>query len=132
MFCTYEYIHAIWSGIIARAQQRLRVDLPLPAEKAAEKVQGFLQPGHRHHHYSTSSVVDDPLLAEWLRSVFRVFDDWATAGEKEQDRATLDRVRREFDLAGPAFATLVEDGRRDAQRGRELEQLLRTGEGQAH
>ena len=121
---SYDALLTGWPKLAAAAQAALGISWPRLSPRASEEIDEFLSKRLRHHHQPQASVLDNPLLSEWLRETFDVFSRWADKGENDADYATLDRIRTELNAAAPAFARLILAGERSTAKARELEANL--------
>ena len=110
IFCTYDQLMQSWGRVAKQAQATLGVNWPRLSDRSAEEIDAFLLEDHRHHRKPPESVIDNPALSQWLRETFAIMEGWARTGERQAERAALDRIRREFNAAAPAFARLVASG----------------------
>ena len=125
VFTSYDSLLRGPYSLAAGMEQRLGMSWPRPVANAAEEIDNFLsERDHRHHTEAPERVLDDPLVPAWLRDTFRILSRWATNGEQPEDFAILDRVRSEFNAAGPAFAQLISASRNAAAKVRTLETSL--------
>jgi len=121
-YCSYDGLLASWAELAQKAEVALTLSFPRLSLQTAAEVGDFLEPGRRHHRAKHEQVAQNPLLSAWLREAYRVFSAWSEQAENTSDYAVLDRIRAEFDAAGPAFAALVERAQVLAGRVRALEQ----------
>lgn len=124
-FASYDCLLSGPYRLAAGMEQRLGMSWPRPVANAADEIDNFLsERDHRHHTETPERVLDDPLVPGWLRDTFRILSRWATIGEQDEDFAILDRVRSEFNAAGPAFAQLISASRNAAAKVHTLETSL--------
>ncbi|GAB4525262.1 MAG: sulfotransferase [Amphiplicatus sp.] len=120
-FASYDRLLAGWAGLAADAAKTLGMDWPRQSARAAIEIETFLNDGLRHHRETAEAIVDNPMHAAWVRDAFRTFAGWAESGEREKDRAALDRIREEFDSAALAFARPLEAGYRAVRKTQRLQ-----------
>ncbi|QWT16926.1 hypothetical protein [Sphingobium xenophagum] len=120
-FATYEELLQNWSLLAERMQDAFDITWPKSIANAAQNMAGFLSADNRHHVRSTHMLTADPTASQWVRNVYHIMAKWAHDGENISDHPTLDRIRDEFNAAGPAFSQLV----RDIGSARQTELALR-------
>ncbi|MGH6924173.1 MAG: sulfotransferase family protein [Propylenella sp.] len=121
---SYDRLLENWRDVAERSQSALAMAWPRPSDQAASEIDAFLSDKQRHHREALDKVTGDPALSIWLRESFAILARWAGAGENPDDYAALDRIRRDFNAAAPAFAGAIDAGRRTAEPTRALERSL--------
>jgi hypothetical protein len=106
-FTSYAQLLDDPTAVIAQIAERL--DLPLPDEKTAQEMRGFLSPELRNHYIPAQMQEDG--LAPWYRESLALFEQAAQAGQGNIRQARLDAIRTEFDRAAPVFAPVFTQGR---------------------
>ena len=106
-FTSYDQLMMNWRDVAKNLQATLETELPAPSDQTAQKIDSFLSRKYRHHKKPISSVIESPELAAWLRDSTAILERWAANGEKLEDIETLNRIRIEFNRAGPAFGPYV-------------------------
>lgn len=125
LHCAYDILLDDWRRLALRASEVFGMAWPRNNEATAVEIERFLGGRHRHHCRTLENVIENPMLAGWVRHVYEIFCRWAAGqGEDNSDHATLDRIRAEFDAATPAFARLILLGREAQSRLTETEGQL--------
>jgi hypothetical protein len=127
-FTSYDRMLNGWGRFAEDVQSALGINWPRLSERTFGEIDAFLSDNLRHHHEARENVIDNPSLSKWLRSSFRVLNEWAESGEKEENYATLDRIRQELNVAAPAFGRLVAVGQKAGEKARKLEHSLSEAE----
>lgn len=120
-FATYEELLQNWSLLAERMQDAFDITWPKSIAYAAQNMASFLSADNRHHVRSTHMLAADPTASQWVRDVYHIMAKWAHEGEDLSDHPTLDRIRDQFNAAGPTFAQLI----RDIGSARQTELALR-------
>lgn len=128
-FCSYDALMQNWADLADRAQKALHISWPRMSISVDREVSAFLNRNLRHHQFESNGISANPLLSDWIKGAYEIFERWARTGEDEADYATLDEVRRAFDAAAPAFAMLVSAGKAASQEARLLRDQLGTSAG---
>ena len=128
--CVVEYGQLLsdWSVPMGRLQRETGLTLPRFSPMVDVEIGAFLSGKLRHHDLGRKSVLDSPLISDWLKRTYEIFTRWSTDGEDHADHAVLDGIRAEFDGSAAAFARLVMPDSRSGEAG---EGLRRTREAQA-
>jgi hypothetical protein len=111
-FTSYDSLLADWRRFAERSRSALGIAWPRRTDEIAEAVEAFLSERYRHHRAASVSVAGSPALQGWLRESYAVLDGWAREGEHAEGRAALDRIRRAFNAAAPAFPEAPKSPRR--------------------
>jgi hypothetical protein len=123
-FTSYDRLLNGWARTAEDAQATLGITWPRMSCQVVTEIEAFLSQRYRHHEEETEAVLENPRLSGWLRGAYQVFGHWASAGEKPEDFAELDRIRAELNSAAPAFSRLIAAGHmaagKVAQSDREL------------
>lgn len=119
VFTSYQRLMNNWAETAQGIQDSLGVKLPRMARTVATEIDAFLAPDLKHFTDTPDKVLRSPLISEWIRNLYRILEDWAESGEKEEDHETIDQIRSEFDAAAPAFHRLVELGQQTSRSLRE-------------
>jgi len=123
-FSTYDQLLENWGALVRDAGATLGVHWPRLSDRSAGEIEAFLAEGHRHHRKLSEAVVGNPNLSSWIRDTFSIMGRWALSGEDSADYSALDRIRRAFDAAAPAFARLVASGQAARLKASKLEASL--------
>lgn len=95
------------------------LDVSWPREGAPTidaDLDAFLAPALRHHRSDDDRLLSNPRIPPWIRSTFAIVDRWSRDEARKKDRRTLDRIRRAFDDAAPAFNRLLAASRQELWR----------------
>lgn len=104
-FTSFARLLQAWPGVISQAEDALGLRFPRMSETVAVEIDGFLSQELRHHTESAERVLANPMMSEWVRSCFEIFERWVKRGSEDNtDYADLDRIRAQFDAATPAFS----------------------------
>lgn len=95
-FISYPQLLDDWRGVVGRIHADSGLALPDVDDEATQRVAAFLTNDLRHHHSSDASVLQDPTIPDWIRSVFGICLQWSARGENPTDYATLDQVNGEL------------------------------------
>ena len=106
----YEHLLFKTHVVVDRLADALGVVWPARATRTNMEIEEFLSSSLRHHKNDDTGVVGNPRLSHWLRSSFEILDRWACGSERKKDLSVLDRVRRAFDDAVPAFGGAIAVG----------------------
>ena len=85
-------------------------------------IDAFLSPDLRHHHSGDEGLLSDTGISEWIRSSFRILEQWTRGAADRAHAGELDGIRAAFDAAAPAFGPALAAGQ---QAGRECRALAR-------
>ncbi len=123
-FTTYDQLITHWSRSLTEAQSVLGVEWPRKSRQSAEEVDAYVSEELRHHHEPVKKFIDDASLSEWLRVSCEIVFQWAEGGEDARAYDQLDRIRKEFNVAAPAFGKLLAKGRASQRHAKTLEDTL--------
>jgi len=123
-FTTYDQLITQWSRSLTEAQSVLGVEWPRTPAHSAEEVDAYISEELRHHHEPVKKFIDDASLSEWLRVSCEIVFQWAEGGEDARAYDQLDRIRKEFNVAAPAFSKLLAKGRASQRHAEALEGTL--------
>ena len=110
-FTSYERLLTNWPAVALGIQEQFDVSLPRMSPQAAHEIDTFLNEGMRQFVQTPDAVLRNPMMSEWVREVYGIFERWVSEGENPDDHATLDRIRAALALATPAFSPLLLDAR---------------------
>jgi hypothetical protein len=110
VFTSFDRIMRDGLAELSRIGEMLGVAYPHSPEEKRGALEELLMPGMRHFDVSTGGAGSGPELADWMRDSLSVLDGWAQGGETPGERRVLDRVRKQFDAAVPAFHGAIEIG----------------------
>ena len=130
IFYAYDNLLENWGKLADEIENTLGVRWPKKSESAAAQNDKYLSSQYRHHTISKKATLENPRIHEWIKTTYRIFDNWNDNRENEQDYPELDRIRDDFTKATGAFigiATLC-----DRQRVRILELENETAQGSHH
>ena len=104
-FTSFARLLQAWPGVISQAEDALGLRFPRMSESVTVEVDSFLSQELRHHTETTDRVLSNPMISDWVRNSFDIFERWVKRGtEDNTDYADLDRIRAQFDAATPAFS----------------------------
>jgi len=113
----YEDLLADAHACVDRIGRDLDVAWPRASSPEMKKdIDAFLSPALRHHRSDDARLLSNPRIPAWVRTAFAILDGWTRNGERQADRAALDRIRAALDEATPAFSRIVAASRRDLYR----------------
>ena len=120
-FTTYDQLITQWNRSLTEAQSVLGVEWPRTPAHSAEEVDAYISEELRHHHEPVKKFIDDASLSDWLRVSCEIVFQWADGGEDARAFDQLDRIRKEFNGAAPAFDKLLAQGRASQRHVEALE-----------
>ncbi|NDW44275.1 hypothetical protein [Ruegeria sp. PrR005] len=109
-FTSYEQLLEDWPGVAEGIMSSFHMPLPPISRHVSDEIDEFLSPSLRHFQSGSGSVHDGLQVPVWVQDVYDLLESWARTGESAKDYSRLDKIRTEFDHAGPAFETLVKEG----------------------
>lgn len=124
-FTSYDRLLRGWARTAEDAQTTLGIVWPRMSTHVALEIEAYLSEKYRHHREPVEAVLDNPRLSTWLRSAYQLLGNWTITGERTEDFAALDRIKKEFNSAAPAFSRLVAIGQDKAQQARSMEEHLK-------
>ena len=101
IFTSYARLLHDWRGFARGAEEIFGFAWPAMTRGAQERVVRLVEPGLRHHQADIDLFMRDPLVPELFQETLRILENWAGRGEQEEDRAVMNRLLRDFDLAAP-------------------------------
>lgn len=104
-----------WDIVAQDAQQKFNISWPRPIANIEFDVKPLIERAKMSQAARADRSLKSPLVAEWVRESYEIFDRWARDGESPSDYPALDRVRTQLDAGAQAFSRLL-----DAER----EQIL--------
>ena len=133
VFLRYEHLLSKPHEIADRLNDVLGIAFPRRMSDVDAEIDEFLSRDLRHHRTEDVDVFENPRLSDWIRTSFAIFNRWSSARERKGDRATLNRIKTDFDEAMPAFDRAVAVGLKTtrwlsttreeiAQRNRQLDE----------
>ena len=120
VFTSYDRLMGNWAGVAEAVQSGLDLYLPRLSHGVAAEVETFLSADWSSHRKTSQDVLRNPLLTEWVRDAYAVFERWADEGEDKAGCARLDAIRQAFDTTAPAFVRLVQIGAESSDNARAL------------
>jgi len=105
VFCTYDQLLDNWPSLVDKMKASLGLKWPRASASVDVEISSFLT--KRHRHYSATPKLARSEVSDWVSRTYDVLLRWADIGEEESDAHILDKIRREFDAASPAFARLL-------------------------
>lgn len=136
---TYDAVLGDWRATADRIADGLGVAWPVSVDSVTREVEGFIDPGLRHHAATRAALESDPAVSPW------VVDAWdaalaLAAGEDGTD-ARFDTVAAALEAADPLFAASLDEtmaaaaalGARETEalrRAQELDELRATKDGE--
>lgn len=107
---SYETVMNNWASAVERVTQGLDLVWPRGPAQISAEVGALISPDHRHH-VRDKALLDSPLVSDWLRDAYAIFQSWAQDQERSEDHDRLDAIRADLDAAGATFAPLIDDMR---------------------
>lgn len=105
---SYDQILSDWKAQVAGIETKFGLKFPKTGASVTRKINGFLSPGLRHFQEAPEQITDNEDVAQWVRTTYTIFEQWAQEGETKSSYAALDRVRLEMSRAMPVFLTMIE------------------------
>jgi len=109
---SYNLILSDWSAQIARLQKDLDIVFPRSDHRAAAIIEDFVSPELRHFVEPEGKPLHSEAVPAWVRDTYAILERWATKGEAKADHKALDLIGEQVDAVTPAFAELVEAGKK--------------------
>lgn len=114
-FTTYNRLLESWRLVAGQIEHTLKLTLPRLSPNIAGEVEAFLGSDLRHHVVAANKTLRDPMVLEWVRSTYEVFERWADNEELSADHMILDQIRADMNKAGPIFARVIYTGQINGQ-----------------
>lgn len=108
IIASYDAFLADWRREIGRLDALAAAD-HAHSDAAAQGIARFLDPAHRHHTQSDAAMAGDPFMCGWIADVHAALQRLRRDPDCGAALATLDRVRHEFESAGPAITRVHRD-----------------------
>lgn len=109
----YDDLLANWARVVDHVRSRTGIAWPRYSAQSAAEIDSFLSDRFRHHHEGPATVIENPSLSRWLRESYAILLDWVQSGERAEDYERLDAIRKELNVASPAFGRLIASGQED-------------------
>ncbi|WP_294928815.1 hypothetical protein [uncultured Paracoccus sp.] len=106
-FTSFDRLTQDWSASARDLGRALGITWPRYSASNAAELRGFVDSGLRHHHRPPQEVLEDDLIAGWVRDSYGILERWAAGDAAQGDRKRLDRIRRAFDEGTQVFGPLV-------------------------
>lgn len=119
VFTRYGDLLSNWSDVVGKMESVFGITWSAKTKSVQTAIAALIDPDLRHHDTDQRTLSQDPLLPELARDVLATFETWATSGETEDGRETLDVLRRNFDGAASllyAPTVALEAARQDLSR----------------
>lgn len=108
-FVPFDRLMSDWRATMTQFADHLQISWPYTEDEIAPQVVSFLSPTERHHAATAEQVLHDPLLRGWVVDVFTALQVLENNPSSATALGVLDRVRDEFNNAGPILGRLVAD-----------------------
>ena len=115
-FLRFEDLLARPRAAARRLGDDLGIAFPRRVDETAAEIDEFLSRRLHHHRNNDFDVLENPDLSGWIRESFEILDRWSHGKEKKRDASALDRIKRSFDEAMPAFDRAVGVGLETTRR----------------
>ena len=120
-YLRYEQLLSEAQALIDRLGSDLGVSWPRRSSPHADiEIDEFLSPALQHHSSEDPVHRSNPRLSDWIKTSFDIFDRWSHGEVRKEDVPELDRIRKAFDEATPAFSRAVAAGQEAERRSRDL------------
>ncbi|TCP58407.1 hypothetical protein EV663_1281 [Rhodovulum bhavnagarense] len=106
-FTNFAQLMENWAGVAQKIQDDLDVTLPRLSLSVAPEMEEFLSEGLRHHVQNRDRVLKNPLLSDWVRNTYDIFERWAETGEDPVDYQTLNEISAAMTVSASAFSGIV-------------------------
>lgn len=107
IFVSYDRLIDSPEVTVGKIASHFGFEWPRRSSLAADEIRAFLSATQRHFSSDVQEVVANPWEASWTKVVFPLLDRWSAEGEKQAERADLDRVRDSLNTASQALGGLV-------------------------
>lgn len=108
-FTLYQNLVDDWRSTAFRIAQDLEISWPRHPDEAAAEIDAFISPKERHNIAPTGTLTENRAASAWVAEAFSIIKSWAENRPTAEGGRDLDRIRREFDKAAPAFYRIVAD-----------------------
>lgn len=120
-YLRYEQLVSEAHTLIDRLGNDLGVSWPKGSSPYAEmEIDEFLSPVLHHHRSDDTNQRSNPHLSEWIKTSFEILGRWSHGEVREGDIPKLERIKKAFDEATPAFSRAMAAGRMAARSNRDL------------
>lgn len=96
-FVDYARLLQDWRAVVDSLTAALGPAFPIEVGSVAAEIGAFLDPSHRNHVATTDALTPD--LDDWVKATYAALLDVAENPADREALSTLDRIRRECDLA---------------------------------
>ena len=128
VYFRYEDLVSTPQVVVERLSKDIGLHFPTGPEEGWGKISDFISPDLHHHRIDDTEFVSNESVEPWIRSSFEIFDRWSQGRMLKDDIDTLNRIRREFNEAMPAFEGTLEAGIHTTLMVRSMRQDLRARE----
>ena len=112
VFFSYCEILDNWTLLLRKLEEALGFSFPALLPDA----QSLIDPRLSHHNTWPEHLLNNEFASNLIKGSLRVFEQWVATVEQEDDYATLDAMRAQFDHCVPLFSAPMEALEREAQR----------------
>lgn len=108
-FTSYVEVMDNWAKVMEAAAADLGLNWPRMSSRVIADVQDFVSPDLKHFRIAASQVFESPLVPDWTRGTFEIFERWTQKQLAQDDVRRLDEIRGQFDQSGMAFAENLDE-----------------------
>ncbi|HSF20308.1 MAG TPA: sulfotransferase [Vicinamibacteria bacterium] len=105
-FVHYEDLLNDWRGVTDKIARALEFRWPRESHHTAVAIEDFLSHGLRHHNFADRDLEKRADVPEWTKQVYESLSS-LVRGRPKGALGSLDRVRREWEVADRAYGPLV-------------------------
>lgn len=107
-FTSYPRMLANWPRETAKIEDQLGLVLPRRSLATTRAVNEFLTRDLQHFAHAPDDLIENPMIAGWIRDIYAILERWARTGEEAKDHATFDQVNQAFTVTSPVFGPMLE------------------------
>ena len=125
MFISYDDFLPDWQSQVRKIENILNIKFSRFTKNRILEIENYISDDYRHHNESSSSVINNPELSNWLKDTYKIMENWSLSGEKKSDYIKLNKIRTEFNASASSFSELINIGMLATNRVRDVEQKLK-------
>lgn len=108
-FVHYRDLLEDWRSQAQRIARELGIQWPRWSGSVELEIDGHLATELRRHVAEPGAVGGGPELSQWVRDAMQALERIAAGGDETEPRATLDRIRAEFDRTAAIYGAVVRE-----------------------
>lgn len=106
-FTSFDRLTDNWAGSAQELAHGLGITWPRYSPVNAVELREFVDVNLRHHRQPAQAVLENDLIAGWIRDSYAILERWVAGDTAPGDRKQLDRIRQAFDESAQVFGPLV-------------------------